>query len=175
MARSVRKTVESKAATDAGRMLALARSFPVSQSRLFRAFTACADLNNWFGPEGFTVTACAVDLRVGGAWRICMRSPQGQQYCVRGVYREIERPRRLAFTWAWEQEDGASGHETLVTLSFAERNGETQLRLNQRRFESKKARDAHKRGWTSSFVCLAEYLAPKPRARAGREQARPNA
>src|SRR5262245_19989686 len=149
------------AAADPNRVLNLARSFAASRRRVFQAFTERDELKRWFGPEGFTIVSCAVDLRVGGSYRIVMRSPKGKEHTVRGIYQEISKPDRLIFTWAWENEDGEPGHETLVTLSFAEKDGETLLRLNHRRFESKKAREAQKHGWASCFVCLAEHLGKK--------------
>jgi len=159
MARSARA-----AAADPSRSLVVTRSFAAPRSRVFRAFASREEVKQWFGPENFTIAACAIDFRVGGAYRIVMHSPQGQEHIVRGVYREISKPSRLAFTWAWENEDGEPGHETLVTLSFTEKDGKTQIRLSHRGFEAKKARDAHHVGWVSVFVCLAEHLGRKRRA-----------
>jgi uncharacterized protein YndB with AHSA1/START domain len=152
------------AAADPNRVLVVTRSFAAPRSRVFRAFTDRNEMKRWFGPEGFTISACAIDLRVGGAYRVVMRSPQGTEHIVRGVYQEISKPERLAFTWAWEDDDGELGAETVVTVSFAENDGKTQLRLSHRRFESKKARDAHKGGWISTLVCLAEHLSSRKRA-----------
>jgi uncharacterized protein YndB with AHSA1/START domain len=93
-----------------------------------------------------------------------MRSPQGSEHIVRGVYQEISKPERLVFTWAWEDEEGDLGPETVVTVSFAENDGKTLVRLSHRRFESKKARDAHKGGWAGALICLAEFLGRKKKA-----------
>jgi uncharacterized protein YndB with AHSA1/START domain len=97
-------------------------------------------------------------VKPGGRWRTCMRSPDGKDHWVSGVYREIDRPRRLAFTWAWE-EGGKRGHETLVTLDFRPGGGGTNLLLTQRTFESAKAKSGHRWGWSSTFKCLAALLA----------------
>ena len=88
-----------------------------------------------------------------------MRSPEGSEHVSRGVYREIVEPERLVFTWAHENEDGAPGHETLVTVTFAEQGGKTKLTLRQAVFESVKERDSHRGGWNSSMERLAEHLA----------------
>ena len=100
-------------------VLRLSRSFAAPRDRVFRAFTAPAQLARWWGPKGFTVPACTLDVRVGGAWRTVMRSPEGKDHIVSGVYREITPPERMVLTWAWE-EAGARGHETLVTIELAE-------------------------------------------------------
>jgi uncharacterized protein YndB with AHSA1/START domain len=87
-----------------------------------------------------------------------MRSPDGQDRVVSGVYREVEPPSRLAFTWGWERADGR-GHETLVTVELHARGSGTLLVLTQETFESASAREQHSHGWSSCFECLAEALA----------------
>lgn len=140
------------------RELVFTRTLAAPRALVFRAWTDPSLLVRWWGPEGFTIPECRIDVRAGGAWRTCMRSPDGNDYKVRGVYREIVEPERLVFTWAWEDEKGDPGHETLVTVTFAERDGKTQLRLAHRVFESKKSRDAHRQGWASTLDCLAAFL-----------------
>jgi len=141
------------------REIVLTRTLDAPRSLVFRAWTDPAHLVRWWGPEGFTIPDCRMDVREGGAWRTCMRSPDGNDYKVRGVYREIVKPTRLVFTWAWEDDAGDPGHETLVTVTFGERDGKTLLRLAHRVFESKKSRDAHNQGWASTLRCLATFLA----------------
>jgi uncharacterized protein YndB with AHSA1/START domain len=100
-----------------------------------------------------------MDVRPGGAWRRAMRSPEGTVHVKRGIYREIVEPERLVFTYADENADGPTGHETLVTVSFAEVGAKTKLTLRQAAFETVAARDAHQGGWTSCLERFADYLA----------------
>lgn len=98
-------------------VLVLSRTFAAPRERVFRAWTDPAILKKWWaaGP-GFTPTVAEVDLRVGGRYRLGMRAPdQGADYIVAGTYREVQRPARLVYTWAWE---GTAGPETLVTVEF---------------------------------------------------------
>jgi uncharacterized protein YndB with AHSA1/START domain len=139
-------------------VLRLSRSFQAPREAVFRAFTDPAEMAKWWGPKGFTVPVCELDARPGGAWRTCMRDPDGGVYCVGGVYREVVPPQRLVFTWAWE-DDGKPGHETLVVIELATRGGGTTLTLTQQRFETIEGRDKHAQGWSSSFDCLDAYLA----------------
>ena len=44
-----------------------------------------------------------IDGRPGGAWRMVMQSSDGSQFKVGGVYRELQRPDRVAYTWQWEE------------------------------------------------------------------------
>ena len=100
-----------------------------------------------------------MDLRPGGRWRSCLRSTEtGTDLWVGGVYREIVPPERLVFTFAWEEE-GERGLETLVTITFAERDGKTHMTFRQTPFQSDSERDGHRGGWTSAFDRLDDLLA----------------
>jgi uncharacterized protein YndB with AHSA1/START domain len=150
----------SSAATEsADRVLEIERIFDAPRSLVFKAWTEPEHLVHWYGPRGFTLRSCKLDLRPGGSWRSCMLSPEGREYWVKGVYREIVEPERLVFTYAHENQDGTVVNETLVTVTFAEQRGKTKLTLRQAIFESVKERDSHRGGWNSSLDRLVEYLA----------------
>lgn len=139
--------------------LRISRTFRAGRERVFRAFSDPTRLQQWWGPEGLTVPVCELDPRPGGAWTTTMRDGDGKHYTVGGVYREVDPPRRLVFTWAWTQPDGSRGHETLVTLAFEERGDATHLTLTQETFQDADARDKHREGWESSLDCLEQALA----------------
>ena len=103
--------------------------------------------------------AAEIDARPGGAYRYCLHSSEGTDHRVRGVFKEIVEQERLVYTWAWVDADGRPGHETLVTVTFADHGAKTLLTLRQALFESVTARDEHRGGWSSALDCLAEYLA----------------
>jgi len=147
------------AAGPAERLVVLERIFDAPCELVFKAWTEPQHLVRWYGPRGFTLPSCKLDLRLGGAWRYCMLSPEGREHWVQGTFREIVEPERLAFTWAHENPDGTLGRETLVTVTFVDLAGKTKLTLRHAIFESLSARDEHQNGWTSSLECLAEYLA----------------
>ncbi len=136
-------------------VLRLEREFKAPPERVFAAFTNPTLLAQWWGPEGMTCPVCEIDLRVGGRYRTCMRGERDNW--VSGVYREIAPPRRLAFTWAWE-ENGARGHETVVEIDFAPAGRNTRIVLTQREFEAKTSRDMHGGGWNSTFGKLEKFL-----------------
>lgn len=140
------------------RVLRITRRFDAAVETVFDAWTDPEKLACWWGPRGMTIPVCHIDLRVGGQWLTHMANAQGGVHIVGGVYREIERPRRLAFTWSWRS-DGTPGHETLVELDFVADGAGTELRLVQSLFESEDARDLHNQGWTSALDCLADHLA----------------
>jgi uncharacterized protein YndB with AHSA1/START domain len=138
--------------------LVITRAFDAPRALVFKAWTEPARLVRWWGPQGFKTPSCKMDVRPGGAWRICMRSPEGTDHWVQGVFREVVEPERLAFTWAWEDAEGKPGHQTVVRVHFTEQAGKTRLVVHQGAFESASARAAHESGWSGSLDRLDAYL-----------------
>ncbi|HEX8235026.1 MAG TPA: SRPBCC domain-containing protein [Abditibacteriaceae bacterium] len=141
------------------RELVITRVLDAPRSLVFAAWTQREHLVRWSAPRDFTITFCDGDLRPGGAWRSCMKSPDGTDYWVSGVYREIVPDERLVFTHVWDEEDGTPNRETLVTVSFADANdGKTKMTFQQTGFASTASRDGHEGGWTESFDRLTALL-----------------
>jgi uncharacterized protein YndB with AHSA1/START domain len=140
------------------RVLRLERLIAAPPERLFELWTEPEQLVKWWGPVGYEVHAHTLDVRPDGRWRTTLRTPDGKLVTVSGVYRVIEKPRRLVLTWAWDQDDGSRGHETEITVTFEPAPGGTRLKLVQQAFQSKEVRDNHDRGWSSSFDCLSRVV-----------------
>ena len=145
-------------AAPAERTLVLARMFDAPRELVFKAWSAPEHLANWFGPTNFTLPFCEVDFRVGGNYRLCMRSPEGKEYWVHGTYREILEPQRLVFTWERDGPDDEHAGHTLVTITLEDVAGKTRLTLHQAIFGSADIRDGHGQGWTEAFGRLDQYL-----------------
>jgi len=142
------------------RVLVIERIFDAPRGLVFKAWTEPERMVRWFGPRGFTSTILKADFRAGGAYRFHMRSPEGTDHWMQGVYREVVEPERLVSSCAWADAQGKPTRpETLLTVTFEEHKGKTKLTLNQAVFESVTARDLHNGGWSSSMDRLAEYLA----------------
>ena len=139
--------------------LTITRVFDAPRDLVFKAWTDSAHGNDWSAPRGFTVTAFEADLRPGGAWRLRMRTPEGKELRVGGVYREIVPPERIVSTHAWQNPDGTSGHETLMTVALAAHGDRTEMTFRQTGFESDEDRDGHREGWSECFDRLEEHLA----------------
>lgn len=141
------------------RELLITRVFDAPREIVFRAWTDPKQLAQWYAPEGFTVAFLEMDLRPGGAWKKCMRSPAGEEYWRHGVYLEISPPRRIAFTYLSDDPNSDPEHETIVTVTFAEQGKKkTLLTLRQANFDSVAARDAHNFGWTSAMQRFGEFV-----------------
>ena len=142
------------------RVLEIVRVLDAPRSLVFKAWTDPAHVTRWMGPRGFTASHYQQDQRPGGAWRVCLRRDEdGRELWQGGVLRELVPPERLAFTFAWDQDDGHPGHETLVTVTFAEEQGRTRMTFRQAVFASVESRDGHRGGWGSAFDRLEEVLA----------------
>jgi len=145
--------------TMAGPELLITRHFDAPRRLVFDAWTQNRHLEQWQGaPMGFTVTVTESDIRPGGRFRLSMRSPEGVDHRLKGVYREIVDLERLVFTHAWLDAKGIAGPETLVTITFADQAGGTLLTLRQTGFLSADSRDGHQMGWNSTLDRLGEYL-----------------
>lgn len=138
--------------------LRIERLIPMQPDRLFALWTEPAQLAKWWAPEGYEPSVHLLDSRAGGRWRVAMRRADGSEVATSGVYRIVEPPGRLSFTWAWEDASGTRGHETEVTVTFEATPGGTRLVLLQQRFESTQARDNHGRGWSASFDRIATIV-----------------
>jgi uncharacterized protein YndB with AHSA1/START domain len=140
------------------RELTLTRIFDAPRELVFRAWTDPDQYARWLGPRGYEATAVTINLRPGGRWRTCIRSgADGIEQWSSGTYREIVEPERLVFTFAWESGDQA-GEQSLVTVTFGDLGGKTELRFHQAAFSTVAARDRHRGGWASSFDRLVEFL-----------------
>ncbi len=97
------------------------RRFTASAERVFDAWLDTKLIGTWmFGPalREEEVLRLTLDPRVGGAFSFLVRR-QGLEIDHVGVYREIQRPRRLVFTWGIAGEGGESADESVVTIDIA--------------------------------------------------------
>ena len=62
---------------------------------VFDAFTDPDHLARWWGPNGFSITTSAFDMRPGGAWDFTMHGPDGRDYENHVIYDEVVLPERL--------------------------------------------------------------------------------
>jgi len=139
--------------TDTTTSLRLSRVINASPDAVFRAWTEPAQLKQWSAPEGVELAEVEMDLTVGGRYRLHMHTPGGVQHAV-GEYREIDPPRRLVYTWRWEEADSDVG-ETLVTVEFHDVGGGTEVVLTHDLFPNAEAKGHHLQGWTSCVDRLA--------------------
>ena len=141
------------------RVLTLTRMFDAPREQLWKAWIDFNHADHFDGPPGHPMKSMRSELRVGGKWRNVMRH-DGKELPQSGVYREIKAPDVLSFTFAWEEDDGSRGHETLVTVSFEEVGPDkTRLTLQQGVFPTTGARDGHRQGWNRALDAFQQFVA----------------
>ena len=137
--------------------LALSRSYPVGPEKVWRAWTDPEALKKWWGPgPGEPVSLAALDVRVGGRFRIVFGGPDGKAHECAGVYKEVVPNRRLVFTWTWPRT--TPERESLITIVFSKVGAGTQLEFVHAQLFDEKVRDDHKRGWSGVLEKLDAYL-----------------
>lgn len=114
------------------REIEITRTFDAPRDLVFRAWTQAEHLARWWGPEGFTNPVCESDPRPGGALRIVMRGPDGTDYPMTGVFREVVPPERLVIDSTARDGTGRPALEAVTTVTFVERGGGTELTVRQR-------------------------------------------
>jgi uncharacterized protein YndB with AHSA1/START domain len=141
------------------RDLVITRMFDAPRDLVWKAWTDPARCMAWWGPRPYPATAMEMDVRVGGKWRICLTGVEdGRELWQHGVFREVDEPERLVFTFVWEDE-GERGVENLVTVEFEDRGDKTFMTFRHSPFLSAGERDGHNEGWSSTFDRLDVYLA----------------
>ncbi len=105
------------------REIVMTRVFEAPRRLVFDAMTKPELLKRWFGPRGWSLTVCEVDLKVGGAWRFVLGGPNGREMSMHGVYREITRPEGSVHTEIIDP----FPVESIVTTVLEEENGKTTL------------------------------------------------
>jgi uncharacterized protein YndB with AHSA1/START domain len=139
----------------------VSRTIRADAERLYQAWTDPKKLMHWWRQEadGWEFASAAIDLRVGGRYRLAMTAPDGKVHAAVGVYRQIERPLRLVFTWDWEEPTRSVG-DTLVTVEFRE-NGTnvTEVVVTHERFADPARVGRHEQGWTELLRLLERGVA----------------
>jgi len=119
----------------------------------------------WLGPVEWPAVSVMSDFRVGGAWRACLKSPEtGEDLWQGGVYREIEAPRRLSFTFKWDvgHEDGPPVDTLVTVLLTATDDDRTVMNFTHAGLKSEASLKGHRHGWSSTVDRLEAWLADNP-------------
>ena len=137
--------------------LSLARHYPVSPEKVWRAWTDPEAIKKWWGPGGNDpVSVAELDVRVGGRFRMVFGGPHGNAHECRGAYREVVPNRKLVFTWTWP--NTTPERESLVTVTLKPAAGGTEFRFLHEQHFDEMVRDNHQRGWGESFDKLERFL-----------------
>jgi uncharacterized protein YndB with AHSA1/START domain len=142
--------------------VALTRVFDAPRSRVFECWTRAEHLVHWFGPKGFTIHSCEADARPGGTFKLCIRSPDGKDYWVRGEFREVTPPAHLLIHCTADDDKGVARLQETIDVTFSEDRGRTTVALNATaRGPSDEAAAMLKgmdKGWAQTIDRLDQHL-----------------
>jgi uncharacterized protein YndB with AHSA1/START domain len=144
------------------RELTITRMIDAPREMVFEAFTDAKHLARWWGPEGFTVADCESDPRPGGSIRIVMRGPDGMDYPMTGVYREVVIPERVVIEANAHDADGRPMLQAVNSATFVDRDGKTEVTVHARAValvpEATAMIGGMAAGWSQSLQRLDDVL-----------------
>lgn len=132
--------------------LVVRREIAAPAQELFDAWLDPESLGVWMRPGDTERSTIKVDPRVGGSFEIVMHTPGGPVPHT-GIYKEIDRPKRLAFTW---NSPFALNNDSLVTVEFRAARGGTEIVLTHEGLPSAEMVAAHTKGWSDILVLIGE-------------------
>ena len=129
-------------------LVTVQREIAAPAEDLFDAWLDAQSLGSWLKPDGIRETRAETDPRVGGTFRIVMVDDESS-IVHSGTYREIDRPRRLVFTWS----SPATGfRDSIVTVTFQpSSSSSTVVEIHQVGLPDEEARVGHHAGWSDAL------------------------
>jgi uncharacterized protein YndB with AHSA1/START domain len=153
-------TVASDSMAAADRELAITRLIAAPRDKLYRAWSEPELLKQWFAPLPYTTPVAELDVRVGGATLIVMRSPEGNELPHRGVYLEVVPNERLVFTDAYTEAWEPSQRPFMtVIVTFADEAGKTRYTARVRHWSVADRETHEKMGFHAGWGQCADQLA----------------
>jgi uncharacterized protein YndB with AHSA1/START domain len=160
----------------------ISRTYPAPRDKVWQAWTEPARLKHWWGPRGFTVHTCKVDLRPGGTFLYGMHAPDGSDMWGKFVYREIKAPEKLVFVVSFsDPHGGVTRHPwnagwpkyILSTVTFTESAGKTTVAISwiphdasdEERKVFEEGRASMTQGWGGTLDQLEAFLGGKTNQR----------
>jgi uncharacterized protein YndB with AHSA1/START domain len=138
-----------------GPIVQIRRRVKAGAEQIFDLWTKPDLMARWMSPFPGTVDCKAnCDLRPGGTFSLVMSSEESSRE-VSGTYVQIDRPRKLVFTWIGPLTNNVN---TLVTLELHPRGDETELVLTHERLPTTAICEGHTRGWGNILDHLADAV-----------------
>ncbi len=168
-------TTVSAATSPTTAELTITRTFRAPRMLLWTAWTNAEMMKLWWGPRGYTTPVVKIDLREGGTYLTCMRSPEGKDTWITGTYLDVVPMERLVMTDSFADEQGnvvpgtyygmgaEFPQEMRITVTFEDQGDETKFTLTHSDIStlSEEHRSGMHQGWNEMFDKLAEMLERK--------------
>ena len=148
----------------------ITREFDAPRELVFKAWTDCTHLSQWWGPRELTTSQCSIDARPGGRWLSAMRSPEGHDFWSSGTFLEIDAPSRFVIDEGFSDEHGNRvsaqeygmtddmPSEGLVTVSLKEVDDRTRMTMRQGIPRDVAERNGAPQGWRETLDKLDAHL-----------------
>jgi uncharacterized protein YndB with AHSA1/START domain len=111
--------------------LRISRVLHAPRETVFRAWSSAEHVKRWFCPETFTAPEATVEMRAGGTFDVCMRSPAGEQHWVRGKFVEVKPHTRLVIAMTCTDASGKALFSAMTEVDFADALGGTRMDVVQ--------------------------------------------
>lgn len=95
----------------------MSRVFDAPRELVWKVCTSAEYIPRWWGRRNSTTVVDKMDFRVGGEWRYVQHDPDGNEHPFSGIYKEIDPPEKLAYTFEYEP---MAGHISTDTIHFEE-------------------------------------------------------
>ncbi|MEA1676537.1 SRPBCC family protein [Nitrospirillum sp. BR 11163] len=109
----------------------ISRTIPALRETVFKAWSTAEHVKHWFAPEHFIVPHATVEMRVGGAFEVCMQAPDGMRHWTRGSFAEVTPTDRLVLDLRVDDGNGKALFTAWTEVTFADALGGTRLDIVQ--------------------------------------------
>ena len=141
--------------SDDGRHRVVARRrMPAPREIVYQAWIDHEGMREWMCPGDVVSAEATLDVRVGGSFRIIMKS-KSQVHEHTGIYQIVEPPAKLAFTWSAVEKPSEI---TLVTVEFIAHGDESELVITHERFTNPDLAQRYENGWGTIARKFAAFL-----------------
>jgi uncharacterized protein YndB with AHSA1/START domain len=137
--------------------LTLKKQIAASPDIVFDALIEPDGIKTWIGPDDGPVLIAEPDPRVGGKFRLRFQMLDGSEHEAAGEYLEVDRPRKLAMTWQWQNHTDRT--VSRIEISLRPVGGGTELTFIHTQLPNEKERDGHREGWNGALDKLVARFA----------------
>ena len=129
-----------------------------SVEKVWEAWTEPSVIMKWFGsdPNGEVLRA-KLEVRPGGSFEVTFRDSDQTEHTCSGIYSEVKKLSKLAFSWHWKSEPGV---ESFIVLLLTEEGQTTKMQFEHMNLGSG-SKHNYVKGWQSTFLKLEQLLGGK--------------
>lgn len=140
---------------DGRHRIVVRRKMPAPREVVYAAWIDPEGLREWMCPGDVLSAEATLDVRVGGSFRITMRSKERVHEHV-GIYQIVDPPAKLRFTWSGLDNPNEI---TLVTVEFLDHANTCELVITHECFTKSEIAQRYEMGWGTIATKFASHLA----------------